>query len=383
MTDQAPAIISTDSPFATDVFVKRHPALIERILGAWPLGPEQHHALRKLAEENVSGFMEPLPASAPDADQWRAWGRDYYGKPWTAAPFLWAESFFYRRLLNAVGYFGEGVWQGLDLFAPFKQAELAGEVVAAEVEALDDVADLAKDDRGQALLLSSLWGNRADLSFQIQAGRSSENSGLVADDSDQLWKLLEAARGGTLAIVADNAGSELIADLALIDHLLTAGTVGEVVLYVKPAPYYVSDAMVADVGDCLRKLLTVDGAARGVGERLREAAANERLHVRTDPFFCAPFDFTAMPDNLRAQLASASATILKGDLNYRRLVGDRWWDPTVPFGEVTSYFPGAVAALRTLKSDVAVGLEPGTLAALEASGTTWRTAGTHALIQVS
>jgi hypothetical protein len=382
MTDQAPAIISSESPFATDVFVKRHPALIERILGAWPLGPEQQHALRKLADENVNGAMEPLPADAPGADQWRAWGRDYYGKPWTDAPFLWAESFFYRRLLNAVGYFGVGVWQGVDLFAPFKQAELAGEAVAAEIEALDGLVDLADDDRGQALLLSSLWGNRADLSFQIQAGRGSEASGLVADDSDHLWKLLEAAHGGCLAIVADNAGSELIADLVLIDHLLTSGAVGEVVLYVKPAPYYVSDATIADVGDCLRKMLSVEGAARGVGERLRSAAADARLRVRTDPFFCAPFDFTSMPDNLRMQFASVSATILKGDLNYRRLVGDRWWDPAIPFGEVTSYFPGYVVALRTLKSDVVVGLDPGILAMMDASGAAWRTAGTHALIQV-
>jgi hypothetical protein len=383
MTDQAPAIISTDSPFATDVFVKRHPALIERILGAWPLDPEQQRALRALADENVDGVMEPLPADAPGADQWQAWGRDYYGKPWTAAPFLWAESFFYRRLLGAVGYFDDGLWQGVDLFAPFKQAELAGEVVAAEVGALDHIAELGEDDRGQALLLSSLWGNRADLGFQITAGRGSETSGLVADDSDQFWKLLQSARGGSVAIVADNAGSELIADLVLIDHLITSGTLGEVVLYVKPAPYYVSDATLTDVGDCLRRLLAVDGAARGVGERLRGAAADGRLRVWTDAFFCAPFDFTAMPDNLRAQFASASATILKGDLNYRRLVGDRWWDPTVPFGEVTSYFPGPVAALRTLKSDVVVGLEPGTLATLGDSGTAWRTAGTHALIQAS
>ncbi|WP_034088807.1 damage-control phosphatase ARMT1 family protein [Streptacidiphilus albus] len=383
MTEQAPVIISSESPFATDVFVKRHPALVERILGAWPLGPEQQQALRNLSDENVSGVMERLPAGAPAADQWQAWGRDYYGKPWTEAPFLWAESFFYRRLLNAVGYFGEGIWKGVDLFAPFKQAELAGEVVAAEVRALGHLANLADDDRGQALLLSSLWGNRADLSFQIQAGRASEISGLVADDSDDLWKLLDATRGGSLAIVADNAGSELIADLVLTDHLLASGTVGEVVLYVKPTPYYVSDATIADVADCLRKLVAVDGAAREVGERLRGAAAAGQLCVRTDPFFCAPFDFTAMPDTLRTQFASASATILKGDLNYRRLVGDRWWDPTVPFGQVTSYFPGPVAALRTLKSDVVVGLEPGTLATLEASGAAWRTAGTHALFQVS
>ena len=48
---------------------------------------------------------------------------------------------------------------------------------------------------------------------------------------------------------------------------------------------------------------------------------------------------------------------MKGDLNYRRLVGDRLWPPTTPFADVTAYFPGPVAALRTLKSDVIVGLD--------------------------
>ncbi|MEV6547682.1 ARMT1-like domain-containing protein [Streptomyces sp. NPDC051597] len=75
-------------------------------------------------------------------------------------------------------------------------------------------------------------------------------------------------------------------------------------------------------------------------------------------------------------------TILKGDLNYRQLVGDRLWDATTAFADCTAYFPGAVAAFRTLKSDVIVGLEQKALDALEQSGAAWRTSGTHALIQV-
>jgi hypothetical protein len=89
-----------------------------------------------------------------------------------------------------------------------------------------------------------------------------------------------------------------------------------------------------------------------------------------------------MPDDLRADLAHATVTISKGDLNYRRLVGDRATPPTTPFAELTAYFPAPVAALRTLKSDVAVGLSPDTVAKLDATGTAWRTSGENALIQV-
>jgi inosine-uridine nucleoside N-ribohydrolase len=64
-------------------------------------------------------------------------------------------------------------------------------------------------------------------------------------------------------------------------------------------------------------------------------------------------------------------------------VGDRRWPPTTPFADLTAYFPGPVAALRTLKSEVVCGLDATTEAALTAAeGDRWRTAGTHALIQV-
>jgi damage control phosphatase ARMT1-like protein len=89
-----------------------------------------------------------------------------------------------------------------------------------------------------------------------------------------------------------------------------------------------------------------------------------------------------MPGDLAAEFEHASLTILKGDLNYRRLVGDRYWPPTTPFADVTAYFPGPLAALRTLKSDVITGLAPATVADLDATGQPWRTDGSHGLIQL-
>lgn len=90
-----------------------------------------------------------------------------------------------------------------------------------------------------------------------------------------------------------------------------------------------------------------------------------------------------MPGDLRERFAAARLTVMKGDLNYRRLVDDRLWPPTVPFADVTAYFPGPVATLRTLKSDTVAGLAPETVARLDAAGTAWRTSGTHALVQVT
>ncbi|MGW0854712.1 damage-control phosphatase ARMT1 family protein [Streptomyces sp. NPDC002690] len=387
-------VVRSDEPgsFARGVLAERHPALIRQVRDAFPYGRRQHEALDALLAEITDDVVGPLPATdhdddhGPDQERWAAWGREYFGGSWYGAPFLWAENYFYRRLLGAVGYFGTGPWRGVDPFAPFKRAELRGEAVAEELRALDTLAGAPADQRGAALLHASLWGNRADLGFRASAGAPAESGvvapALVADDSATLWQLLPVGGKATVAVVADNAGRELIPDLVLVDHLLEHGCAERVVLHVKPSPYFVSDAMTADVVDCLRRLVEAPGEAGRTGGRLWKAMAAGRLEVRTHPFFCTPFAYEGMPEDLRQEFAGAALTILKGDLNYRRLVGDRQWDATVPFAALTAYFPGAVAALRTLKSDVVVGLEPESLDTLERSGAAWRTSGTHALIQV-
>ncbi|MFD5901975.1 damage-control phosphatase ARMT1 family protein [Streptomyces microflavus] len=382
----APVIVSNvPGSFAQGVLANRHPALIEQVRDAFPYGPRQHEALDALLDANNNGVIEPLAPSESDQELWWGWGRELFGRSWFDAPFLWAESYFYRRLLGAVGYFGAGPWQGVDPFAPFKRAELRATAVDEELRALDALAGVPADERATALLHASVRGNRADLGFRVTEGDTAPGAAaddLVADDSPLLWQLLPAGAGATVAVVADNAGRELIPDLILIDHLLLHRHAERIVLHVKPYPYYVSDAMTADVVDCLRRLAEAPGEAGRIGSRLWDAMATGRLEVRAHPFFCAPLPYEEMPGDLRAEFAAATVTILKGDLNYRRLVGDRAWNATTPFADRTAYFPGAAAALRTLKSDVTVGLEQETLDALERSGTAWRTSGTHALIQV-
>ncbi|MER5867238.1 ARMT1-like domain-containing protein [Kitasatospora sp. NPDC002040] len=164
-------VIRADVPgsFAWGVFHERHPKLVQQVLDARPYGRGARVAVERLLEESTAGVLQPLPVSAHDHAQWQEWGRDLWGRPWGDAPFLWAESYFYRRLLDATGYFGPGVWRGIDPFAPFKDAELAGAAVDDELTALGKLDDLPQHQRAQALLSSALWGNRADLSFQLTA----------------------------------------------------------------------------------------------------------------------------------------------------------------------------------------------------------------------
>jgi len=374
-----PRILTAEpQEYAHAVLAERHPALIEQVRAAHPYGPEQHAALDALRAEITGGPVAPLSADAPDADAWRVWTAPYLGGSWFELPCLIAEAFFYRRLLEAVGYVRPGVWQGVDPFGPAKAAELAA------VQGASDRTPTRED-----LLLAAVWGNQADLGFLLdhggRAAPGDTGEGLLVDESPRLWEALAAARPGPVVYVADNAGREITADLLLVDRLLADGL--SVVLHVKPSPTFVSDATVPDVVAALGALSARGDAARGdAGSagagRLRAAARDGALAVRTHWFWTTPFSFHHLPPDLVAQVRASRFVLLKGDLNYRRVLGDLWWPPTADFAAATTYLPAPVGVLRTLKSDVVAGLPAEVAGRLERDEPGWRTSGRYAVIQL-
>jgi hypothetical protein len=334
-----PEPILSDRPgsLAWHAWHERHPALIRQIVAAHPYPAAITDALHALVDESLG---------------------------WLAEPFLAAESRFYHRLLDAVRYHEPGAWHGVDPFAFLKNRELADAPV-------DGLAELSTVEAMHA----ALWGNQADISFRI--GVAAVTGSDVLGRADHLvvdqTRAAEAALRGRVVLVADNSGRELLADLVLADHLLAAGRADAVTVHVKPMPYYVSDATTADLVACLNRL------PADVSTRLRGAAADGRFVVATHEFHCAPYAYDAMPPGL---FAGADVVVFKGDLNYRRLVGDLRWPPTVPFGETVAYFPAPVVALRTLKSDVVVGLTGDAVSRLDAEAPDWRVSGRYGLIQV-
>ncbi|GAA1661215.1 damage-control phosphatase ARMT1 family protein [Catellatospora bangladeshensis] len=379
----APPILSNvPGSFTWKVLHERHPAIIDQVAAAFPYPPHIRAALDRLRRDAVSGVVEPLPADAHDAADWTRWSAPYLGMSWYDVPFLWAENYFYRRLLDAIGYFRPGPWRGLDPFEPQKNAELADPALDADLAGLARIADLPPDEQLTAAVDAALWGNRADLATRLsdpEAEHRKHASDLVADDSAALHEILAPGTGGTVCLVADNAGRELLPDLALVDVLLHGGRADRVELHLKPLPYFVSDATGRDLLACLHRLAAHEASAPLAG-RLRAALGDGRLELAVPGFYCTPLTYAELPGGLAARFRAAKLTVVKGDLHYRRLVGDRHWPAATPFEAVTEGFPGAVAALRTLKSEVLVGVPDA--AARDAAGEQWRLNGTHGLIQV-
>jgi hypothetical protein len=299
MTDNAggpglpPELMNNDPDgFAWGVWHDRTPKLVAQIRDAYPYGPEQRNALDALLDEIASGPMQPLGSDARDHQLWMTWGSGYFGKPWLDTPFLWSESYFYRRVLDATGFFAPGPWHHVDPFAQMKAAELTDSAMELDLATLDDVQRLPVEQQGRAKLMASLWGNQADLGFRIDrpvAPADAEGLTLVADDRDQLWSRLDGT--ARVAVVADNAGRELLADLVLADHLLQHGHAASITFHVKPYPYYVSDATTSDVVACLGRLTSAPGSASEIGHRLLTRASEGRLSLYTHDFHCAPWSY--------------------------------------------------------------------------------------------
>src|SRR5919107_1378621 len=384
--DVAPITGSQPGSFAHQVIRERHPAIIQDLQDTYPYPRPQHALLDELAHETLHGNITRLPYTARDRGYWNASGDAFYGRRWTDVPFLWAENYFYRRILEALRYFERGPWHRLDPFRAKKTSELHDHRVSALLEQLDAAAPLADADAFAALLHGAVWGNKADLGFEmsLQATGAATTDDpapqLLVDDTTVAWTYLTEHQPRSIIVIADNAGPELICDLLLIDFLLRDPD-RTIEIHLKPNPYYVSDATPADLLDTLRLLAGAGSAARHVAARLADHMRADALRLDTDPFYCKPERLTNAPAHLRERYAATDLVITKGDLNYRRLVGDTHHDPTTPFADACGDFPSRLLALRTLKSDVIVGLDADTLAAQDATNTAWRTNGSRAVVQ--
>jgi hypothetical protein len=91
--------------------------------------------------------------------------------------------------------------------------------------------------------------------------------------------------------------------------------------------------------------------------------------------------FWEIPEELKSELAQSSLIFSKGDANYRRFLGDRHWPFTTSFQDIVCYFPAPLVALRTLKSEVAAGLQLEQVERLSHEDPEWLTNGQWGVIQ--
>jgi hypothetical protein len=372
-----------------DTVTDRLPAIARRICNENNLTAGQIAALSALAVDMPQGHIRDLnDANAPDSAAWSAYIQPHIGQSWLDAPWFFVEMYFFRRILEATGYFESGPGFGLD---PYRTQKMEG--IRTAGGGLRRMAELASGSRhsdvGQKVLIQDLWGNQADLSiWPVDSGgnTSSPDGGhLLVDQTAAAVDIIHrfAAGQSRIMFVADNAGLEFLGDLLTIDYFLRNDLTAAVELHVKPYPTFVSDATAPDMTTSLGYLSRHERqTVRAAGIRLRRYMLEGRLRLRSHVFWTSPLAFWEMPADLRRQLDRANLIILKGDMNYRRLLGDRHWPYTTPTDRLPRATGTPILGLRVCKAEVAVGLSQSSLNMVSAADPDWRVNGRWGMAQL-
>lgn len=333
------------------------------------------------------------------------------GDTWLSAPWLVTEFYAYRRLMEAIGYHDKSnpdtyLW---DPFLVAKRAGLDSSVNSAE-NMLEKVASLPKTKEGVALAAAfALWGNKMDLSIWPADAENSSmdvfaqilhaaDDNLLHDDTDNLTEYCESLRERgdgsnvdivNVDIVVDNAGFELVTDLALADHLVASGVAQVVTFQLKSHPTFVSDALEKDLRETVQHYATLSPDkfpnAQAAGARWQKYLEEGKWVCHEDNFWVQPSAMWEMPDPLRSDMKGrCDLAFVKGDANYRRLLGDRYWDYSSPFQDVIGcYFPCPVCSLRTLKAEVGCGMEKQQVERAKGLDDEWMVNGRFGVVQFS
>jgi len=324
------------------------------------------------------------------------WKNHLSSVSWLTAPWFYAEAFCFRLILELVDFFH----QGNDPFLVPKMDEWKTvstwlhltHTLEHSSNCRDELNPTSRrEDRLMILLQSCLWGNKADGCFQdVRNGLLCESSVceqekdllLVNDMPAVLEHLSSNESDGCIHFINDNSGTEMLMDLALADCLLTENWASNVIFNVKAFPTYVSDMTEKDIQIALEFMKEQDcPLIKQLLTRLQNHIQNNRLRFTSHEFWNSSHFFWSMPLEIREFLSDASLVIVKGDANYRRLLGDRHWPMTTSAYEAIPYFPQSFVALRTLKSDPIVGLTISQCNRLHEKDPLWRVNGHHGIIQ--
>ena len=169
-------------------------------------------------------------------------------------------------------------------------------------------------------------------------------------------------------IIMDNSGYELFTDLCFVEFLHLSKLFPKerctVYFHAKKMPWFVSDTMVKDFHwllETLKKTTSPSHSLQQIYQNFEQNIRNKVWIVEDHDFWTLPHDFSEMPhcaSDLYEHLGNSNLLIFKGDLNYRKLVGDLNWPFQTTFqNSIRNFKPNtAICSLRTIKADVVVGI---------------------------
>ena len=186
-----------------------------------------------------------------------------------------------------------------------------------------------------------------------------------------------------IGIIIDNAGYELFSDMLLGHSLLELGVASSVTFYTKGHPTFVSDATSADALETIDFLSSSPSKPTSdLAKKFAEHAQNGKFTFESDLFWCQPTSFWDMPDAIQDKMKQNRLVFVKGDANYRRLLGEREWPIDTPACDILSYWPVPVCALRTFKAEIGCGISKERVEEVQAGDSKWMVSGRWGVVQL-
>lgn len=327
------------------------------------------------------------------------------GKPidWLTGPWLFIECYLYRYIDAEIK--SQSEWLNFDIFERLKREtfqssslgiyELAIRYKQLNEEINSKGASNIDNDTLKLLFEEfidiSLWGNATDLSLLANASlediksvqgkeaRLKSAKNILCNDLPEAWNHLlsiEDIKKRRVDFVLDNAGFEFYTDLILSLFLLDSNLVNEVVFHCKTRPWMVSDTMVKDYQLFIEYMTDKSffkehhEELNFVIEKIEEYRKLNKFKLVDSEFWTCDLDYWNINKNetkyggaeLYNYFQDSSLVIVKGDLNYRKLTGDRHWPRDTPFKSAIDGLSSSninILALRTCKADVCAGLPKG------------------------
>ena len=363
--------------------------------------------------------------SCESAADYETWSKELSKNDffWFVSPWLFVECYLYRKIADS--FLCSKYFKNYDPFHASKVSSLIQHLNAIKSigKVMKNVKLKTANDLVQWIELS-LWGNRCDLSLksstpsmdQIIESLAPLRSKIIANDTRHIVNRIEGMKSSgkhnlIIDIVLDNSGFELFTDLCLLHvltHYLGVKKIKQINIHVKSYPWFVSDVMRKDFW------FTLDYLSGKLDTKSKDKSHAHYQHyshplpkidckdliklikewiefvdtgkwiIAENYYWTLPYDYSAMKTadvHLYRSLSASALIIFKGDLNYRKLLGDLDWDPKeTSFAEsLRDFKPTFLTTLRTNKATLISGLK-GIL--IDDLPVDYLTSGEYAVIQV-
>uniref|UniRef100_A0A1B6LFX9 Sugar phosphate phosphatase n=1 Tax=Graphocephala atropunctata TaxID=36148 RepID=A0A1B6LFX9_9HEMI len=364
--------------------------------------------LSQLKNEMVTDKYFTQLVCGDDAAKWNVYWRNKTENgtmvSWYSTEWLYAETYFYRRIKEAFL-----MSKKLSEYDPFhkqkndcleealKSMDVLANYLLKEIET-HDIRWGTMNNAFQRMLKQSLWANKVDLSLSVgnHIDIGSDPLKLVdeldecvlVDHSSEIWVEISKSsivKDLVIDFVLDNAGLEVMVDMCLADYLTTMYNAARVRFHCKAIPWYVSDVMEKDFHQAVERLSNHTPACQQLAAKWKDYLQQGKWTLHSELYWTMPFGYSEMKEqdpHLYSTLSESSIIIFKGDLNYRKLLGDINWKYDTPFHSALKGFnPAPIVAIRTAKADLISGLDLYVVKVAKAKSKDWLLTGDFGVIQ--